>query len=362
MNKKFLKKTSIYLTDIEKLKIKQENRFIQKDDVIIKVNSCGICSSDLKFYFTGSRIKKFPIILGHEISGTIIQRDKKSNFKETNKKIVFGAEVPCGKCESCINSKYDTNLCDNPIAIGSNYDGGFSNYFIIKKKILKKIPHIIYRSKREIKYAALSESLACVVNGVEITNLRKNQNVAIIGAGYMGLLFVGLAKLYGAKKILAVDLNKKRLEIAKQLGATHVFKSSNISQEKIIKKISNKTKSSSYDVVISANGNIKSHEIACSLVGKKGVVNLFGGIPKNLSKKVTIDSNLIHYKQASITGSFSSAQSHLNKAFKIIKDKSIDFSKIVTSYANFENFNYKLYQLKKHKEIKSIFIPNHEKL
>lgn len=362
MNKKFLKKTSIYLTDIEKLKIKQENKFIQKDDVIIKVNSCGICSSDLKFYFTGSRIKKFPIILGHEISGTIIQRDKKSNFKETNKKIVFGAEAPCGKCESCINSKYDTNLCDNPIAIGSNYDGGFSNYFIINKKILKKIPHIIYRSRREIKYAALSESLACVVNGVEITNLRKNQNVAIIGAGYMGLLFVGLAKIYGAKKILVIDLNKKRLRLAKKLGATDIFLSPNLNQDLIIKKITNKTKISSFNVVISANGNIKSHELACGLVGKKGYVNLFGGIPKNLSKKVTIDSNIIHYKQAFITGSFSSAQSHLNKAFKIIRNKSIDFSKIVTSTSTFANLNKKLYKLKNQKEIKSIFIPNHEKI
>lgn len=362
MNKRSIKRTSIYLTGVEKLKIMHENKVLAKDDVLIKVNSCGICSSDLKFYFTGSRIKKFPIILGHEISGTIINIDKKSNLKETNKKIVFGAEVACGKCDTCIKSKEDTNLCDKPTSIGSNYNGGFSNFFILKKKILKKIPHVIYNSNKEIKYAALSESLACIVNGLEITNFKKNNTVAIIGVGYMGLLFVGLAKLYGAKKILAVDLNKKRLEIAKQLGATHVFKSSNISQEKIIKKISNKTKSSSYDVVISANGNIKSHELACSLVGKKGVVNLFGGIPKNLSKKVTIDSNLIHYKQASITGSFSSAQSHLNKAFKIIKDKSIDFSKIVTSNANFENFNYKLYQLKKHKEIKSIFIPNHEKL
>lgn len=362
MYKKSIKRKSIYLTGIEKLKIMHENKSLEKDDVLIKVNSCGICSSDLKFYFTGSRIKKFPIILGHEISGTIIDIDKKQKLRETNKKIVFGAEVACGKCETCIKSKKDTNLCDKPTSIGSNYNGGFSNFFIIKKTILKKIPHVIYKSNNEIKYAALSESLACIVNGLEITNLKKKHTVAIIGVGYMGLLFVALAKLYGAKKILAIDLNKKRLQIAKKLGATDIFKSSKINQEVIIKKISNKTKTSSYDVVISANGNIKSHELACGLVGKKGVVNLFGGIPKNLNKKLTIDSNMIHYKQASITGSFSSAQSHLTKAFKIIKNKSIDFSKIVTSNANFENFNHKLYLLKKHKEIKSIFIPKHEKL
>ena len=76
-----------------------------------------------------------------------------------------------------------------------------------------------------------------------------------------------------------------------------------------------------FTVVVSANGNIKSHELACSLVAKKGFVNLYGGIPKNLNKKISFDSNMIHYKQASITGSFSSNQSHLNKAFRIIKNK-----------------------------------------
>jgi L-iditol 2-dehydrogenase len=81
---------------------------------------------------------------------------------------------------------------------------------------------------------------------------------------------VALAKLYGAKKILAVDLNKKRLQLAKKIGATDIFKSANTNQETIIKKISNKTKTSSYDiVVVSANGNVKSHELACSLVAKK---------------------------------------------------------------------------------------------
>lgn len=362
MNNRILKKISIYLIAKEKIKIKQENKLIQKDDVIIKINSCGICSSDLKFYFTGSRIKKFPIILGHEISGKIIEIDKKSNFKETNKKIVFGAEAPCKKCQSCINSKYDTNLCDKPISIGSNYNGGFSNYFILKKKILKRLPHIIYRSKKEIEYIALSESLACVVNGFEVTNFKKNQTVAIIGAGYMGLLFVSLAKIYGAKKILVIDLNKKRLQLAKTLGATDIFLSSNLNEEIIIKKIINKTRISEFNVVVSANGNIKSHELACSLVGKKGFVNLFGGIPRNLNKKITIDSNMIHYKQASITGSFSSTQSHLEKAFKIIKNKSIDFSKIVTSTVTFDSFKDKLYKLRNQKEIKSIFIPKNEKL
>ncbi len=335
---------SIYLEGIKKIKVQKKRIKIKKDELLVKVESCGICSSDIKFIFKGSRIKKYPIILGHEISGQI----------NKNKFVVFGAEVPCQKCQICRDQKNYSNLCNNPVSVGSNYDGGFSNYFILKKKFLKKIPHVIYKAKKSLKYASLSESLACVINGLEITNFKKNKSIVIIGAGYMGLLFVALAKLKKAKFISVIDLNKSRLKIAKSLGANQLF---NLSiNNKKINKILKPTGYSGYDAVISATSSLKAHELSCKLVGKNGTVNLFGGIPQK-NKEIKIDSNFIHYKEAKITGSFSSNQIHLNKAFKIIKNKSIDFSKIITSYSNFNNFKNKINLLKQGKEIKSIFKP-----
>ena len=351
-----IKKKSIYLTGLKRLKVKESVQKITDENIIIKVESCGICSSDLKFISTGSRIKKYPIILGHEISGTIYQLDNKSNKLKVGNRIVFGAEVPCKKiCSKC---GVNTNMCDRTVAIGSNFDGGFSNYFIIKKKLFKLIPHVIYKSKKNLKYAALSESLACVINGLEIANFKKDNTIVIIGVGYMGLLFVGLAKLMKAKYISVIDFNTKRLKIAKILGANYVFKLSKNYKSNIEKKVLRPTRNMGYDVVISANGNMKGHNLACKLVGKMGVVNLFGGIPKNKSNELKIDTNFIHYRQAKITGSFSSNQTHLNKAFKIIKNKLIDFSKIVTSYSNYQNFLEKINFLKKQKEIKCIFKPD----
>jgi len=336
---------SIYLTGINKLKIFQKNISIKKNELIVKVDSCGICSSDLKFIFSGSRIKKYPIILGHEISGKIAK----------NKFIVFGAEIPCKKCNSCKTLANFSNLCNNPISVGSNFDGGFSNYFILDKKLLPSVPHVIYKSKKSLKYASLSESLACVINGLEITNFKKNQSIVILGAGYMGLLFVALAKIKKAKFISVVDFSKKRLKIAKSLGANYLISpTKNI--KKNIDKILKPTDKLGYNAVISATSSLRAHELSCRLVGKNGTVNLFGGIPKN-NEKLKIDSNFIHYQQAKITGSFSSNQSHLNKAFKIIKNNLIDFSKIVTSYSNFKNFKNKVKLLKNRKEIKSIFKP-----
>lgn len=336
---------SIYLEGVKKIKVRKKSIKIKNDELLVKVESCGVCSSDIKFIFNGSRIKKYPIILGHEISGQI----------NKNKFVVFGAEIPCKNCQTCREQKNYSNLCNNPVSVGSNYDGGFSNYFILKKKFLKKIPHVFYRAKKSLKYASLSESLACVINGLEITNFKKNKSIAIIGSGYMGLLFVALAKLRKAKFISVIDFNNKRLKIAKSLGANHLFKLS-IKNKKIIDKILKPTENFGYDAVISATSSLKAHELSCKLVGKNGTVNLFGGIPQK-NKEIRIDSNFIHYKEAKITGSFSSNQIHLNKAFKIIKNKSIDFSKIVTSYSNFRNFKNKVNLLKQGKEIKSIFRP-----
>ncbi len=347
MTNKFIKNKSVYLTGINQFKIKETKKKIKENELLIKVDTCGICSSDLKFIYTGSRIKKYPIVLGHEIAGTIGK----------NKHIILGAEAPCLKCDSCKKLKEDTNLCDNPVSVGSNFDGGFSNFFLIKKKILSKIPHIIYKRKKALKYGSLAESLACVINGLEITNFKKKQSIAIVGAGYMGLLFVALSKIEKAKNISVIDFDKKRLNIAKKLGANHLFMVKK-KEKNFINKILKPTKNNGYDVVISANGNLNAHELACKLVGKKGTINLFGGIPKNINKKLKIDANFIHYKQAIITGSFSSNQRHLDKAFKIIKNKSIDFSKLVTSYANYDNFKNKIKLLKNKKEIKSIFRPN----
>ncbi len=346
IKKNYIQKKSIYLEGIKNLKVLEKKEKVSKNKILVKVDSCGICSSDLKFIYTGSRIKKYPVILGHEISGKL----------SDNKFVVFGAEAPCGKCESCKKFTEDTNLCDSPISVGSNFDGGFSNYFIISKKIFSKIPHIIYKNKKPLKYASLAESLACVINGIEITKFKANQKIAILGSGYMGLLFVALAKIKKAKLISVMDFDKKRLKIAKSLGANKLFQITK-NKKKNINDILKPTNKLGYDAVISANGNPDSHELACELVAKNGVVNLFGGIPNKSNRALKIDSNFIHYKQAKITGSFSSNKNHLKKAFKIIKNNSIDFSKIVSSHASYSNFKDKIKQLKNRKEIKSIFRP-----
>ncbi len=342
-----IEKKSIDLVKNKKIQFrKQRIKINKKKNIYIKVDSCGICSSDLKFIKTGSRIKKFPITLGHEISGSISK----------NKNVILCAEIPCGNCYICRKKSKFSNLCNNPISIGSSFDGGFSNYLVVEKKTYKKIPKIIYSGKI-LKYASLAESIACVINGLEIAEFNKNKSIIVIGAGYMGILFISIANIFKSKKIAVVDYDLNRLKLAKKMGANYLYKLK-INKNSNVEKVLKPTYQNGYDIVISANGNKNSHEFATRLVSKRGIVNIFGGTPKNT--EILLNSNYLHYRESKITGSFSSNFTHLKKAFSIIKSKKIDFSKIVSSYANFDNFKSKIKRLIDKKEVKVIFKPYNE--
>lgn len=353
---KYSNRKSIFLIKKKKLKVIEKKFNFNKEEFFFRVIECGVCSSDLKFFHTGSRIKKYPIVLGHEICAEKIKYSKEKNkVITTGDFFVFGAEAGCGKCEYC-KFKSKTNLCDQPISIGSNYDGGFSNIFSVKKKIFKNLPKI--KLNNYIKYSSLSESVACVINGLEVINFKKNDNLLVLGAGYMGILFVNVAKIFGAKKILVVDYNLKRLKIAKKIGADYFVKIKKRDNEyKIKNEILKKYKKIKFNKIVSSNSNYKSHELAIKLAPKLGEVNLYGGISDNKKKNIIFDSNFVHYNQIKITGSFSSSLNHLKKACSLIKNKKIKFNLIGIKYASYENIKNCFEKLSEMKIIKCIFRP-----
>ena len=167
-----------------KLKLVEKQTIITKNQVAINVKSCGICGSDLKILKYGSKRVKDNVVLGHEVSGQILDFKKNSLIK---KNIILGADIP--------NKK---NL---DFAIGHEIDGGFQKFLVLEKKILKKIPHVITNKKINYNIASLTEPLACCINGVEKVKFKKNTNTIIFGAGPIGYLLSILLIYYGAKKV-----------------------------------------------------------------------------------------------------------------------------------------------------------------
>ena len=291
---------------------------INPNSFLIKVEYCGICSSDIKFIDKSHRIKNYPVTLGHEISGTIIKIGSKVKKFKLNDKIAIGAEIGCGKCIYCSTDRID--FCINQKSVGTKIDGGFADYFYVSSRFIKYGPIIKLEKDANMLLACLSESVACVINGIEIVKKNKFNSIIILGSGYMGLVFCYLLKKkYRSKNITIIDNNNSRLKIAKVMGIKSTL-CINLKEKKLADKILKKNKMQKFDFVVSANNNMNSHKLCLDLVSKGGAINLFGGVPKNSDDTIKISANKIHYEQIHFTGSFSSNKKQLQSAYNFIKE------------------------------------------
>ncbi len=300
----------------KKLNLTKEKKLTKKSEILIEVKSCGICGSDLKILDFGSSRVKNGTVLGHEISGKII----KNNKKNSKKNVILGADIP-------IKFKKD-------FALGHEIDGGFQKYLSIEKKYFKKVPNFITKKKIDYDLASLSEPLACCLNGFERMSFRANKNVVIFGAGPIGYLIAILSIYYGSNKVFLIDGNQRRLDLG--FKNKKLFK---LNLKNFSKNINNNlSKKEQIDYGFVACNSPKAQQEILNLIKEKGTINFFSGLKNNKKKvKVNLDTNIIHYKQLKIVGSHGSTKKNLITAAKLIVNKKINLSKIITNKYSIKN-------------------------
>jgi len=177
------------------------------DEVMIEVKSCGICGSDLSRVY-GKGTYHYPTIIGHEFSGKVVY-DPENEF--TGKKAVIFPLLPCFKCKSCKVGNYAT--CENYDYYGSRRDGGMSEYIVVKRWNILLMPE-------ELSYdeGAMCEPVSVARHAVMKLGIQKGDNVFVSGAGPIGLVVGQWAKLYGAKDIYYIDVDKRKIEFAEKMG------------------------------------------------------------------------------------------------------------------------------------------------
>jgi L-iditol 2-dehydrogenase len=311
---------------------------INKYEMLLKVESCAICGSDLKIFYHGNKRVKSGQIIGHEIAGKIIDIGSKvKNFK-VGDNVSIGADTSCGKksCQYCMNG--NENCCDTNYAIGHQFEGGFTQYMKINQLVSKYGP--ISKFSKNISYdeVSLSEPLACCINGFEKVNFKKKGVLLILGAGPIGYLLASLGRLYECKNIILADYSESRLNFARSNLSRIV--TVNLKKENLFKRIKKITKNKFCDYIFTANNSIESQKISISVVGKSGKINFFGGIPGKDCKNLLIDSNIIHYKEIVLTGSHGSTALQHKKALKLIISRKINVKALITH-------RYKLTDVKK---------------
>jgi D-arabinose 1-dehydrogenase-like Zn-dependent alcohol dehydrogenase len=186
-------------------------------EVVVEVKAAGICGSDVHVRNGVMVTSKTPITLGHEIAGIVAERGTDVTQVDEGDSVVADYVISCGRCRYCGLGK--DNLCLNGMAIGFDLDGGFSDHVVVPAENVVRLPHGLPFEQGAIIGCAVATSF----HATKIAEVSLGDDVAVFGLGGVGMHAVQWARLRGAKNIIGVDVARKKLELAKEFGATHVL-------------------------------------------------------------------------------------------------------------------------------------------
>ena len=261
---------TFYMTDIEKLEVGEAP--MPKpgpDDVTIKIQSVGVCGSDLHYYRSGSIgdfVVKYPFILGHEAAGVVFEVGENVTTLKKGDRVCMEPGVPCMKCEECLSGHY--NLCkDVRFWATPPYDGVLSEYVSHPAAFTFKIP-----DNMSFTEGALVEPLAIGLHACNQGGVKLGQTVVVMGAGCIGLVSLLAAKAYGATQVIVGDVIDKRLEKAAELGAIPV----NTKTDDIVARVMALTNGHGADVCIDCAGFSSTVDACLSAAKPAGTVIIVG--------------------------------------------------------------------------------------
>lgn len=295
------------------------------DELLIKVDACAVCGSDLKSATHGNPRMKAGAPMGHEFSGLIeeIGPEAAGDYK-VGDRIVMATSVSCGECAYC--QRGWPNICANIRPMGFYYPGGMAEYTTVPGIAVRRGHVIKTPADMKPEHAALAEPTSCAVNSISQCNLQEGDTVLVMGAGPMGLLNVCVAKAAGAGKIILSEVNESRIEQAKAFPIDIFVNPAN---EDLAEVIKNETDGIGADVVIVAAPAAAPQEQAITLVRKRGTVCLFASLPAGNSN-ITIDSRPLHYGELNVTGSSDSTPAHVQQAVDYLASGAIPADKVAS--------------------------------
>jgi len=285
----------IVLTQLGKLEIMPNNVAVKREAnrgteeyVNMDVLCCAICRTDAKMWEQGQRDLVFPRVLGHEM---VVEDKNRDRF------IVWPGKS-CQGCSFCKNGR--ENLCEDIKITGFHTDGGFQNKVMLPKTSLIPV------SKELHPHAAcFAEPVACVINAFEKLTFSKGDRILIFGCGTMGLITALYAKQLGLAPLI-VEIHQTKIEYVKDF-----LKASDICCVK-------ETNHGEFELVINACPDYRAFCQGIVKIKKAGQISFFSGISKNENIETNL-LNLIHYKEAVISGAYGMTRDHIKKAVPFIK-------------------------------------------
>ncbi len=315
-------------------------------EVLVKVAACGLCRTDLHYLHGTPTFKKPPIILGHEISGTVDGLgDGVEAFKEGDR-VLIPPVFACGQCNFCRTGR--GTICTKQTMVGNHRDGGFAEYITVPASDIFHLPEEIPIQEGSIISDAISTPYHAVVNRAQV---KPGETVVIFGCGGVGLSTVQMAAVAGAN-VIAVDIFDQKLEFARKLGATATV---NAKEHDDVAKVIRKMTGGGADVAIEVIGYPPTIEAAYNAVRWGGRVIVVGFTPKD----ITINAGRMMFREIEMKGSLGCGLQDYPVLLNLIKSGKINVKELVTHSYPLDDINEGLAFLDKGDPslIRSIVIP-----
>lgn len=287
-------------------------------EVLVRIEASGICGSDVMEWY---RIKKAPLVLGHEIAGEIVEVGNGVKRYRQGDRVSASHHVPCNTCHYCLSGRH--TVCDT--LRSTNFDpGGFAEYI--------RLPAInvdrgTYTLPDELSYeeATFIEPLACVIRAQRIARLQPGQSVLVVGSGMTGLLQVHLARASGAGRIIATDINQYRLDAALRFGADAGVNA----EEDVPARVRGLNDGKLADVVFVCTGALSAISQALESVDRGGTVLLFA--PTNPGVKVPVDVTELFFRNGvTLTSSYAGSPADHMTAVELLRSGNLRVRDMIT--------------------------------
>ena len=314
-------------------------------ELLVKVFASGICGSDVMEWY---RIKKGPRVLGHEITGEIVEVGEGVEKYKKGDRVFVSHHVPCNTCHYCLNG-YHT-ACDT--LHRTNYDpGGFAEYIRIPRINVESGVYVL-PDGMSYEEGSFIEPLACVVRGQRLAGLKPGQTVLVIGSGISGLIHINLARAIGAGRIIATDITGYRLKAAARFGADAVINAKDDVQKRLLELNENRLA----DLVIVCAVALPASTGALKCVDRGGTV-LYFAVPEP-EVMVPVPMNDLWRNEITLMTSYGASPLDLETAIKLISSRRVDLSGMITHKLTFRDGGLGFRLVAEAKEsIKVIFEP-----
>jgi L-iditol 2-dehydrogenase len=298
------------------------------DEVKLRVKNCSTCGTDVKILYNGHQNLTPPRTIGHEVAGEVVEVGANVSGWSVGDRAQVIAAVPCGDCYEC--EKGWMAVCQNQTSVGYQYDGGFAEYMIVPREVLKvdglnRIPDNVGYDE-----ASAAEPFACAINAQELLGIEEGDTVVVFGAGPIGCMHIRIARgVHKCGPVYLVDVNAERLKMSAE--AVQPDQTIDGSQVDVVETVMELTHGRGADVVITATAANVTQEQAIAMAARNGRISFFGGLPKT-NPTITCDSNVVHYRQLHIHGANGSAPEHNKRALEYISSGQVPVKDLITEH------------------------------